>query len=868
MILNNLIFGNAFDDRVHVDFTKIPSAGTKFVGPLQLLAELEQKSGLVHPDVKDYVRVEAWKKAMEAANPTVFSASYNTDKNGVATQLLRWRDALVMAGWNKDNAVKHPILDALKQIEAHFCCSGIADRWVTMLDYCIKNTLSGFSIEVVDRREHIHPTIVAVLDAISEKNKDFVTWKPMKKCEVGEIKAYTFEDSNDAYLNAVLNLNPAKDVIVCQDDKMLNNFLTLASKQNTSSYLRDTNAPILQLFKLQLLMMCEHKNIFNMVAFLKTTPCPIEKGYKLADYLMKTGGWGDDKEWTEFKESKDKEEKAIFSSDEQKTFDQFRQMVSESKHTIGDIREEVEKLAEWASHQTVKDTVQEELSTLKDFCRRFIIVTKGRESESTDEKTIKELINQIYENGEYVFTEAKVGSFDAYRSLECIYSPAERVVWVDCYGNTMIDYDYGFLNNSCLKELRDSGLRIWSNQEQAAARVSALSTAAKRCAKKIYLYVPKKVCGVAPATCSLISNLGIKDFEKPMDLPTKKSDLVTLTEKNNYICIAPSTIKGHRTKSDGSIADESFSSLNMLINSPLDYVMQYLCGMYAPKISNLESINTTKGNVAHRTLEIIVNICNRDLNKIKNEINNNLDSYIDKAINQVGMILMLPENDSDYKELKYVVKRAFTNLIGIIEENNLSIEGTELEYTEASSKVTDNESNLTAKVDLVLEDKEKNKYIFDLKYSKPSKYAESLGKTYGKILQLDIYKHCIETANNKVVFKGFFLLTDGRLYTADSCLRGNNIIVISPKNGANVGSIPALMNGYKYRYDEFKNGKIEEGEGVVFKKAVKSTGVPAVEPLDYHREQTAKNLYPIELDGSKKAENNYSNFKNFKGGHK
>lgn len=866
MILNNLIFGNAFDDRVHVDFTKIPSAGTKFVGPLQLLAELEQKSGLVHPDVKDYVRVESWKKAMEAANPTVFSASYNTDKNGVATQLLRWRDALVMAGWNKDNAVKHPILDALKQIEAHFCCSGIADRWVTMLDYCIKNTLSGFTIEVVDRREHIHPTIVAVLDAINNKKQESVIWEPLHG-EGAEVKAYTFEDSNDAYLNAVLNLNPAKDVIVCQDDKMLNNFLTLASKQNTSSCLRDTNAPILQLFKLQLLMMCERKNIFNMVAFLKTTPCPIEKGYKLADYLMKTGGWGDDKEWTEFKESKDKEEKAIFSSDEQKTFDQFRQMVSESKHTIGDIREEVEKLAEWASHQTGKDTVREELSTLKDFCRRFIIVTKGRESESTDEKTIKELINQIYENGEYVFTEAKVGSFDAYGSLECIYSPAERVVWVDCYGNTMIDYDYGFLNNSCLKELRDSGLRIWSNQEQAAARVSALSTAAKRCAKKLWLYVPKKVCGVASATCSLISNLGIKDFEKPMDLPTKKSGLVTLTEKSNYICIEPDTIKGHRTKSDGSIADESFSSLNMLINSPLDYVMQYLCGLYAPKISNLESINTTKGTVAHRTLEIIVRECDRNVEEIKKEINSNLDSYIDKAINQVGMILLLPENDSDYKELKFVVKRAFTNLIGIIEENGLCIVGTELEYTEAPSTVTGNNSNLTAKVDLVLEDKEKNKYIFDLKYSKPKKYIDSFKENYGKMLQLDIYKHCMENASNNVKSKGFFLLTDGRLYTADDCLKASdNIIVLTPKNGAFAGiPMDALKNGYEYRYEEFKNGKIEEGEGTT----VRGRNAPAVAPLDYYGKYATEGLlYPIELDGSKKAENNYSNFKNFKGGHK
>lgn len=870
MILNNLIFGNAFDVKVHVDFSETPSAGTKFVGPLQLLAELEQKAGLVHPDIKDYVRVEAWKKAIEAAKPAIFSASYDKDKNGVAAQLLRWRDALVMAGWNKDNAVKHPILDALKQVDAHFCYSGIADRWVRMLDYCTNNALNGFTIEVTNCKEHIHPTIVAVLDAISNKNKDSVMWNPIQENKVAVIKAYSFEDSNDAYLNAALCLDPEKDVIVCQNDKMLNNFLNLASKQNTTSCLRDTNAPILQLFKLLLLMMCECGNIFNMVAYLKTKPCPVENGGRLADYLMRTGGWGDGKEWEEFKQAKDKNGDAIFSTEEQKAFEQFHSITSMGNPTIGKIAEEVGKLKEWASHQSAADTVREEIGTLKDFCHRFIMTTEGKESEPADEKAIKDLINQIYANGEYVFTEAKVGSFDAYSSLECIYSRAEKVVWVDCYGNTMIDYDYGFLNSNCQKALRKAGLRMWSNQDQAAAKVAALSIAARRCAKELWLYVPKKVCGEAPASCSLLSSLGVKDFGALAAIPTKKSSLMPLTAKSNYICIKPNTIKEHRTKSGGTMGDESFSSLNMLINSPMDYVMQYLCGMYAPSISNLESINTTKGTVAHRTLEIIVNRCNKKVEKIKNEITNNLDCYIKEATNQVGMILLLPENDSDYKELKFVVKRAFENLIGIIEDNGLSIVGIELEYNEPTSVVTNNKSNLTAKVDLVLEDKEKNKYIFDLKYSKPNKYTESLDKNYGKILQLDIYKHCMEQADNKVVFKGFFLLTDGRLYTADNCLKSSsNISVISPKKSAFAGnSMDALSNGYEYRYEEFKKGNIEEGEGVTFKKAVISTGAPAVEPLDYHREQAAKSLYPIELDGAKKAENKYSNFKNFKGGHK
>ena len=89
---NTLIFGNAFDGRVHVDFTKIPSAGTKFVGPLQLLAELEQKVGMASLDIDNYVRVEEWKKAIESAK---------TDGNIMAA--THGLSALTSARRNKHN---------------------------------------------------------------------------------------------------------------------------------------------------------------------------------------------------------------------------------------------------------------------------------------------------------------------------------------------------------------------------------------------------------------------------------------------------------------------------------------------------------------------------------------------------------------------------------------------------------------------------------------------------------------------------------------------------------------------------------------------------------------------------------------------
>ena len=138
---HKLIFSNDYDGRVHVDFEHVPAAGVRFVGPLGLLGELEQRAGLTCGEPKDSDRIERLKVAIadhiSNHQDSIFKDSFELDKDTVANRILRWRDALVMAGWNATCNVDSPLLNELSLIEAAFDKAkeggnyrSVSDRWI------------------------------------------------------------------------------------------------------------------------------------------------------------------------------------------------------------------------------------------------------------------------------------------------------------------------------------------------------------------------------------------------------------------------------------------------------------------------------------------------------------------------------------------------------------------------------------------------------------------------------------------------------------------------------------------------------------------------------------------------------------------
>ena len=111
--------------------------GTKYVGPLGLLDELELRAGLTGRYSDNFQRTilyaRAIKKAIEGNKNLFFAKSFEKDKIRTANVVLGWRDTLVKAGWNK-TITGSSRLNGLAAVEAFFTEKGEADRWRTLLE--------------------------------------------------------------------------------------------------------------------------------------------------------------------------------------------------------------------------------------------------------------------------------------------------------------------------------------------------------------------------------------------------------------------------------------------------------------------------------------------------------------------------------------------------------------------------------------------------------------------------------------------------------------------------------------------------------------------------------------------------------------
>ena len=107
------------------------------VGDAALLEQLLMRAGLPQTVVDDSEKAEkerakAYADAIRAQGDTLFSASLQSDSEGTAKLLLKWRDLLVMAGWttaNTINAESNKLRIFASCDEALKAYPSRADRW-------------------------------------------------------------------------------------------------------------------------------------------------------------------------------------------------------------------------------------------------------------------------------------------------------------------------------------------------------------------------------------------------------------------------------------------------------------------------------------------------------------------------------------------------------------------------------------------------------------------------------------------------------------------------------------------------------------------------------------------------------------------
>ena len=841
--------------------------GTKYLGPLGLLDELELRSGLSRGVTTPMQRAIAYCNAIQKvldskpSSKPFYQQSFENDPLGVAQQLLRWRDALCMAGWDKNTELPNTLsadgkkrLEDLQASEAHFGNIGIGERWHQLLNADLDALLpKDLEIEVDMKMDLLPPVIRKALEKTKRAKESETVANVGSKTLSDFADKFTlcqFPEQNDAYQWAATQTEFTPNVYVNEDNFTFNQVLKSVGKPLVDASVEGGAAELSQLLKLGVALFRAPVNYDKLMSYLSNFRHPIdwETRSSLCYHLKQKGGLGD---------MVNKDGSITKIDETAKNYPEFWGMWNhgiDGQVAVNEVKKFCKKLLEWMKTATSKAMAEKvlsplsgtqacaQLSQLKEKTELLLIVLDGRNGNISNDELDK-LVTSICQDGAVSTDFARLKSYDMLKDLKGLAVSGKTVMWMDCVRKLRLRYEYAFLNPADIKELQNTGLEIPPATLEMQASDFAELLAVSRAEKIIALMPLRKEGGrteenliitelreTSPVTIAITNPV----LPSGIAITTIPADTQKVEHKVDPALLANIDKPKPKTASYGSAGKfmpkpvgyqrdyESFSSLNELINQPFDYVLDYIYNMKDEDEGNL---STVEGNVAHAVVEQIVAECkdacgNVDTSKFLNICKNssNLEARTDKAIIEVGAQLLQPENEMERTIFKRIfIEKSVPVLVEIIEDNTLEVVGSEVEFTSVLKDSSGaNAFIFNAKIDFLLKRKSEGSQeyeylIFDFKWTgNPNKRQKELEDC--KELQLALYQKIAETnGNSPVVMRGYYLLKQAQLLTVYPKLNPKDAIVVVPRK-TSPEIFEQAVNSYRERIQNLKEGYIEEGE--------------------------------------------------------
>ena len=820
--------------------------GTIYCGTMGLMDFLQQRAGIhynIKPDVEreaDYLNAMNTFLADEKRSKIVFfKKAAEVDPLGVACELLKWRDALIMAGWNLTcTDAKCKKLMALVEIEENFHSSGIADCWRQLCEeYESRDVLQGmvgkvrFDCTRSDIPEIIKRTLYAIF---SRKEVTFESNCCQQDLDVSKIKLLEFHDVNDAYeWIAQVDKLPEDTVIVNRDNIRLNHTLYTWNKPMVGASLMQSNPQLLQLFKLSMSLFSRPLNIYNVVSYLQLPMSPIPSGlrYKLAGILLTNGGFGekqlrDDGKW------RDDWDEAIatyeFMKDGKKASAQYRATKLSLLKTIradyrngltkAEIVDYIDNMTKWASGFNADDNLPEErmrqLAELKIMLKSFDTALKTQEDKMSY-SDIEKLIMQIYRPMNYQLQQAEAGSMNVINDVRSMVKPAKTLIWLGCQQEDTESDTYDFLSKEerDYLELHDAVIPDFAQHLEYARfeKIYKLNQAEQ------VILVKSSYDGTARlGEHSVVAEANYLSEKKlPKVKPEELFPMMQIQKETGTIDVYHPELSYEIGEFNYTGRKESNTSIDTLINFPFNYVMDYVALLPSPDENQLKNTYTTTGLVAHHFFQHVIEDGHHDYSEMKRLTNDEFDKRLETAIDVTGLILRLDENATALNSFRSHLKESMLALIDIMEIKRLKPEGCEIGFPERKEDVVklDTIQDFGARIDLLLKNESGQYVIFDFKWSYSKQFEEKLQDDLS--IQLELYKQAVTKTytDKKVVGVGYYLMPKKQLITTDfEEIPEKNLIKHIDKPEEIVKLKDKIAHSYNYRMDEIMRGHIEEAE--------------------------------------------------------
>ncbi|MBR3544099.1 MAG: PD-(D/E)XK nuclease family protein [Treponema sp.] len=908
-----VFYNPSYDGFVYYDFSKTNIAFDTVVCNTKSLVELiELHAGLhipVAPDLERTLDYYAAIKNYTKTNPGhLFAKSFERDGINTAKECLKWRDAMLLAGWLPGKNDASDRMKTLAAIEKNFNSPSFGEK-LLQVTKAVKNGCNlPENLEIITPFDFhcFQPAEVELLKAIGEDhvhvnsdlpaNRNFLrkmaeTLKDNKSDKLtleendGSVEILEFENTNDSLQYLTQLPVDEYSVWINRDNRAFDSWLNYLNKPTCGSSDKGVSQ-ISELPMIGLGIFSRPLNLTSLISWLSVPLSPLS--FRLRDDLVNTivdqGGYFNDACKTILNDASDSDKEKIkyFLPNITKPEEAISQSQKIKKTAIV---EYVAELYKWVFNKTKDEKMNEaqmaQLQGALSTCEAMKKIFGIFDDEEIAFEDLVLVFDSLSTEIEMEISGARKGCQNLIESSANYASPAKTAIWCDFYNPDEGKLTYAFLSPAEKEKLKAG---LWQeDNEREYIRLNKYLPLFYTEEKLAFVTVKK--CGTEdavkePLVIRLEKNMGkdengkdlIERYIKHMvlaDIPGVKTE--PLPQVNNRHQGADGTVRFTRADLVKFGEEESFSSISNLIDYPFDYVFDKIIELRKIGAAALDAVYTTKGTVAHAIIEELFSPKHGGrLEDIENQIATRYEEVFNQKVLERGGILLQSENLSEKAVFYKQMKKCVEELLEFIRKNELKVVACEQRYEKvALPEFSARKITFSGSIDMVLENSAGEPVIFDFKFSpKEDKFLDWIKKN--RSMQLSLYKGLVNTAyrskGKTVKAAAYVLLPDVKVITADDLIDAFEIDV-DPDRAGNL--LIEMSNSYNFRKEEqIKKGIIEDGEGMIFSY----NGQLENSSVDYVAKMEDQELVPMDLEIHSrirtwnKKENKYSDYKTFKAG--
>ena len=665
--------------------------------------------------------------------------SYMVSPLATSREMLKWRDALAVCGWTKETPVPSLRLKVLQGVEEIFAEKDFIDISMRLQAIIKrlkqkKGMMKDVTFVMPFALELVHPVLkeiflLTVADGAKIEqintpeitgNNNLAKLKWLLSSQTAEsmkldpkddtVKIWNFKDDMEAEeLLATLG-EDRFDVTIQPNTKLMDNYLHMMGKPVTGSSVSNSAPQIIQLFFTGVGMMARPLNIGVLLQWLYAPihPLPINFRYRLAERLARMGGWlpesidveKDDcyhlvKDWIE---GKMETEQGKPIDDKERRARQFKASVflpdfesgSEETMTVQKLHTFLTELAGWSrqrsamlAQENLEDVRIPQLNRLAELCDTLKSLTDDvKPTTKVAYSEIEKHMICLYEPSEFVQYRSQANSRFTVSSPGQIAAKADKVLWAGLHDfETMLPLTLttDFLTPTEHDVLK-AHLKLWDKDDVRKLQQQTILMPLLFCQKELTLVTVKTVNNEPVNKHPIMVRIEqqVKNHEK-LTFEPKIDD--------KFYVNVPALTNNARSGSDGYYSkiqktdlikwkkQESPTTIDQLMQNPLDYTMENIAYISDNGQNDLSNIDMTKGNVAHAVIQHLFHISGDTQSghaaAIKARVNAKYKKVFDKVVETKGAILLLQENAIERRQLFEQLRGCIEHLIDIIGSHSL-----------------------------------------------------------------------------------------------------------------------------------------------------------------------------------------------------